>query len=203
MSESTKKDWAMFGAVGAGVAASACCTVPLALVSAGIGGSMISTFTAMEPYRPYFIAIAVIALSMAAIREFKRSRQPDCECEEGEKRLSDNTRRSVLGIGFLVTIAFIVSPWIIRSNLNLETATAPDFSGMKQVVLTIEDMTCQLCDVTVSKALTNLDGVEEAIVTFEPPEAIVRFYPRRATIKDMEVATAAVGYPAKLKIETL
>ncbi len=200
MSEINKKDWGMIGAIGAGVAASACCTIPLALVSAGIGGSMVGTFTAMEPYRPYFIAIAVVALGMVGIREVKRSRDVDCDCEDG---FSDTTRRSILGVGFLVTIAFIASPWIIRSGIDSEAAVAPDFTGTQQVVLTVEGMTCQLCDVTVSTALTNLDGVDQAIVTFEPPEAIVRYDPKKVSLSDMENATTEVGYPAKLKTETL
>ena len=187
----------MMGALGAGVAASACCTIPLALVTLGVGGSFVGTFTAMEPYRPYFIAIAVAALGYVAFREFQRSRKPDCECEGG---LSNRARRSLLAIGFLVTAGLIASPWIIRATAADDAIiAAAEFSGLHQVVLEVEGMTCQLCDVTVSRALTNLEGVEEALVTFEPPEAVVRFDPKRVSIKDMEIATANVGYPAKPK----
>ena len=187
----------MIGAIGAGVAASACCTIPLALVTLGVGGSLVGTFTAMEPYRPYFIAIAVLALGYVAFREIQRAQRPDCDCEEG---LSNKMRRSLLVVGFLVTAALVASPWIIRDTVALEpVAAASEFTGFHQVVLEVEGMTCQLCDITVSRALTNLDGVEEALVTFEPPEAIVRFDPRRVSIRDMEIATTDVGYPAKLK----
>lgn len=188
------------GAVGAGIAASACCTIPLALVTLGVGGSLVGTFTAMEPYRPFFIAVAIAALGYVAYREFQRSRQIDCACDEG---LGDTMRRSFLGVGFLVTITLVVSPWIIRDTINLDTAEAPDFTGLQQVVLEVEGMTCQLCDVTVSRSLTLLDGVEEAIVTFEPPQAIVRYDPSRVSIKDMETATSDIGYPAKLKLGSL
>ncbi len=187
----------MVGAIGAGVAASACCTIPLALVTLGVGGSLVGTFTAMEPYRPFFIGIAVLALGYVAFREIQRSRLPDCECEGG---LSNRARRSLLATGFVITVALIASPWIIRETVAVDSASAtPEFTGLHQVVLEVEGMTCQLCDVTVSRALTNLDGVDEALVTFEPPEAIVRFDPRRVSIRDMEIATAAVGYPARLK----
>lgn len=46
-----KTNWSMGAALGAGVAASACCTIPLALVSLGIGGAWIGSLTALEPYR--------------------------------------------------------------------------------------------------------------------------------------------------------
>lgn len=192
--EGNRKDWGMMGAIGAGVAASACCTIPLALVTVGVGGSLVGTFTAMEPYRPYFIGIAVLALGYVAFREIQRARRPDCDCDTG---LSSKTRRSLLGIGFMTTLLLIASPWIIRATSAYDSiVAAAEYSRLQQVVLKVEDMTCQLCDVTVSRALTNLDGVEEALVTFEPPEAVVRFDPARVSIRDMEIATSEIGYPA-------
>jgi len=187
----------MMGALGAGIAASACCTIPLALVTLGVGGSLVGSFTAMEPYRLYFIAVAVLALGYVAFREIRRSRKPDCECE-GD--MSNNTRRSLLALGFLITAALIASPWVIRSTAaNEAIIAAAELSGLHQVVLEVEGMTCELCDITVSRALTNLDGVEEALVTFEPPQAVVRFNPKVVSIEDMEIATTEVGYPARLK----
>ncbi len=197
MTELKKKDWGMIGALGAGVGASACCTIPLALVTLGVGGSLVGAFTAMEPFRPYFIGIAVLALGYVAFREIQRSRRADCECEKGG---SNRARRSFLAIGFLVTVGLIASPWIIRSTAaNDAIDAATEFSVLHQVVLDVEGMTCVACNITVSRALTNLDGVEEALVTFEPPQAIVRFDPKRVSIEDMEVATSNAGYPARVK----
>ncbi len=191
----------MMGALGAGVFASACCAIPLALVTLGVGGSLVGTFAAMEPYRPFFIAIAVAALGYVVFREIQRSRRPDCECE-GE--MSDTVRRSFLAVGFLITAGLIASPWIIRGTSGYDAVAATaELRGLSQVVLEVDGMTCAACDITVSRALTNLDGVEEALVTFEPPQAVVRFDPKRVSINDMEVATANVGYPAKLKVGAL
>lgn len=50
------------GALGA-VAASTCCIVPLVLTSVGVGGAWIGTLTAMAPYQPIFLAIAIGCLS--------------------------------------------------------------------------------------------------------------------------------------------
>jgi mercuric ion transport protein len=49
------------GAVSA-IAASTCCIVPLALVSAGVSGAWIGGLTALAPYQPLFIAIAVASI---------------------------------------------------------------------------------------------------------------------------------------------
>ncbi|MBT8398975.1 MAG: mercury transporter MerT, partial [Rhodothermia bacterium] len=51
--------WSVLGAVSAALAATACCTVPLLLVSAGVGGAWMSGLTAMVEYRPLFIALAI------------------------------------------------------------------------------------------------------------------------------------------------
>ncbi|MEX2399600.1 MAG: cation transporter [Rhodothermales bacterium] len=60
-------------------------------------------------------------------------------------------------------------------------------------------MTCASCNITVRKALTNLDGVREAEVTFEPPRAVVRFDASRVSVEELTRATTNVGYPSRLK----
>ena len=55
----------------AGIAASLCCIGPLVLVMLGIGGAWISKLSALEPYRPYFLAIALIFLFLAHRQIYK------------------------------------------------------------------------------------------------------------------------------------
>ncbi len=49
------------GIVGAIIAAS-CCVVPLVLVTLGVSGAWISSLTALEPYKPYFLTVTAILL---------------------------------------------------------------------------------------------------------------------------------------------
>ena len=69
--------WDIIGAIGAATVASACCVVPLLLVSLGIGGAWMSYLTALLPYRPLFIILAIGALGFAFYREYKTSAGPD------------------------------------------------------------------------------------------------------------------------------
>lgn len=55
----------LIGGALAAVAASACCLGPLVLVSLGIGGAWISNLTLLEPFRPAFIALALICMALA------------------------------------------------------------------------------------------------------------------------------------------
>ena len=49
----------------AAILASTCCLGPLVLLALGISGAWIANLTALEPYRPLFIGIALVALLMA------------------------------------------------------------------------------------------------------------------------------------------
>ncbi len=193
-----RTNWGMFGAVGAALAASACCTIPLLLVSLGAGGAWIGTFTAVEPYRPLFIGIAVLAIGYAGVSEYRRSTGPDCDCETS---MNDWLRRSLLVVGLLVTVGLIASPSIIKSA----TSSSDSFSAAyqseptQQVTLEVEGMTCETCDITVRKALTNVEGVKEAHVTFIPPQAVVSYYPSVVSVDNLIEATTNVGYPTRLK----
>lgn len=190
--------WGVAAALGAALAASACCTIPLLLVALGLGGAWIGTLTALEPFRPLFIALALGALFYAGYREWRMSRGPDCDCEVS---LSDNVRRGLLVVGTIAVMGLIASPWLIGGVVSAETTRegAVEAVVWQEAVLEVEGMTCASCNVTVQKALTNLDGVKSATVTFEPPQAVVRYDPSKLDPEDLTRATTNVGYPSELK----
>jgi len=61
----TGNNGSMIAAALAAIGASLCCIGPLVLLALGIGGAWISYLTALEPYRPIFIGIALIFLGLA------------------------------------------------------------------------------------------------------------------------------------------
>src|SRR3546814_1516989 len=56
---------AIVGASIAAVGASVCCVVPLALVLLGISGAWIGNLTALDPWRPWLSAAALLSLGLA------------------------------------------------------------------------------------------------------------------------------------------
>lgn len=64
----------------AALLASACCLGPLVLLMLGISGAWIGNLTALEPYRPVFIGVALVAVYFAHRRIFR----PAAECLPGE-----------------------------------------------------------------------------------------------------------------------
>lgn len=184
--------WSIFGAVGAAVAASACCTVPLLLVSLGVGGAWMSSLTALEPYRPLFIVLAVGLMGFAFVRSYKAEQGPDCECEPGMK---PRTKNLLLGIGALATLGLIASPWLLPGVMNADVALAtPTRNTVEEVTFGIEGMTCASCTTTVTMALNRTEGVKEAQVTYAPPQAVITYDPSNVTVEELEAAITNTGY---------
>ncbi|MEW6580527.1 MAG: mercuric ion transporter MerT [Chloroflexota bacterium] len=65
MSEPQNGRCALIGGVIAAVAASLCCVGPLVLVMLGVGGAWVGNLAVLEPFRPYFLGAAIIALFFA------------------------------------------------------------------------------------------------------------------------------------------
>jgi mercuric ion binding protein len=72
------------------------------------------------------------------------------------------------------------------------------FAAQQTVTLTVDNMTCVTCPYTVKKALSRVDGVEKAEVSFEMKTASVTFDDAKADVKDLTAATTNAGYPSRL-----
>lgn len=79
LSPPQKARGALFAGGLAAILASTCCLGPLILVSLGIGGAWISNLSALEPYRPFFIGAALVAMWFA----WKRTYRPVENCQPG------------------------------------------------------------------------------------------------------------------------
>lgn len=62
-SGSARPALAAAGGLLGGVAATACCIVPLALFSLGVGGVWIGRLAALSPWQPYFAGFAALSIA--------------------------------------------------------------------------------------------------------------------------------------------
>jgi copper chaperone len=69
------------------------------------------------------------------------------------------------------------------------------------VTLEVSGMTCDGCVNTVTNSLQSLDGVQEATVTLEPPQAIVKYSPGKVTVDQMNAGVKDKGYESKIKVK--
>ena len=87
-SEKSKSGILALGGLAA-ILASTCCLGPLVLVALGFSGAWIGNLTVLEPYRPLFIAVALVALYFA----WRRIYRPAEKCLPGEVCALPQTKR--------------------------------------------------------------------------------------------------------------
>ena len=95
----------------AAVGASVCCVGPLVLLALGIGGSWISSLTAMEPYRPIFIGLTLLFLGLA----FRKLYLAPQVCTPGTLCTDPRTRQRQRLTFWLVTsllLGLLAVPWL-------------------------------------------------------------------------------------------
>ena len=71
---------ALFAGGVAAILASTCCLGPLVLLALGVSGAWIGNLTLLEPYRPIFLGVALVAMFYA----WKRVYRSEAECKPGE-----------------------------------------------------------------------------------------------------------------------
>ena len=111
-SEDSRGGWLAAGGLLGGVLAASCCIVPLALVTLGVSGAWIGQLTVLEPYKPYFAAVAVLFVGLGFCHVYLR---PRAACVDGsfcERPQSSRVTKAVLWLATaLVVLAITVSWW--------------------------------------------------------------------------------------------
>lgn len=85
--------------------ASTCCLGPLVLLLLGFSGAWIGNLTALEPYRPYFVAAAVVALFVAYRQIFR----PAMDCKPGEMCAIPQVRTTYKAIFGLIAMLILIA----------------------------------------------------------------------------------------------
>jgi mercuric ion transport protein len=177
-------------------AASLCCITPLIAMVAGIGG-ISSTFSFMEPLRPYLMGLTVLALGYAWYKHIQVTRNEiECACDDDEviKKNFLNTR------GFLVsvTIMSVILMGVPYYSEYLVTDEQPQIvyvntNNIQEVEYDVEGMTCSACEIHVNKSAKMVDGVISAESDHTTGVAHIKFDNSKTSntdvIKSIEVET--------------
>lgn len=76
-------------------------------------------------------------------------------------------------------------------------AIAAETAATRTVTLSVENMSCAACPITVRKALEKVPGVAQAKVDFATKTATVTFDPAKIKVEDLTRATTEAGYPSR------
>ncbi|HNP16900.1 MAG TPA: mercuric transport protein MerTP [Fulvivirga sp.] len=202
--------------IGAGLlvafTASLCCITPVFATLAGIGG-IASSFSWMEPFRPYLIGLTVLVLGFAWYQKLKPRTQEeiDCACEDDE-RPSFWQSKKFLGIVTVFAVLMLAFPTysgiFFSDNSNTSNVIVVSENDILNAELSIKGMTCTGCEHSVNAALNNSEGVLEASSSYENGIALVKFDQSKVSVEQLATAVEeATGYKVTgkkiIKEETL
>jgi copper chaperone CopZ len=184
-------------------AASLCCITPVLAVLGGLGG-IASTFSFLEPLRPYLIGITAIVLGFAFYKAYKPEKEGDleCACEDDESPAKKNFINSkaflwiVTGVSILM-FAFPSYSHIFFPETNNNIVVVNE-SNITEAKLYIEGMTCTGCEESVDYTLQTEEGVISATSSYETGIAEVKFDKSKVNPEQLSKAVEdKVGYKVK------
>ena len=186
--------------VGAGIlaaiAASLCCITPVLALLAGTSG-LASTFSWMEPFRPYLIGLTIAVLGFAWYQKLKpvKAKAIDCDCEEDGKVPFIQTK-TFLGIVTAFAVVMLAFPKYAHVFYpdNSKAVTVINQSDIQTISFEIAGMTCTGCEEHVKHAINELDGIVETTASYTDGEATVKFDATKVTLEEVKKAIDATGY---------
>lgn len=178
----------------AAIAASSCCIPPVIALIAGVGGGA-SALSWMEPFRPYLIGLAVVAIGYAWFNYYRFKNIDDCDCEIDEKPKWFQTKGFLIGITLFATvsIAFPYYSSIFYPDNRKEVVIVRE-SDIQTVIFEVKGMTCPSCEEHVKHVVNELEGIVNIDASFERANAVVKFDNSKTTKEDIEKAINSTGY---------
>jgi copper chaperone CopZ len=175
------------------IAASLCCITPVIALIAGTSG-LASTFSWMEPARPYLIGFTILTLGFAWYQKLKPQKEVDCNCDTEDKKSFMQTK---LLLGLITVFAAIMLTFPYYSHVfydNNASVNAIEEGNAQKSEFTIEGMTCASCEEHVTHEILQLDGIGNVDVSYDNGNAIVEFDKSKTNQKEIKEAINSTGY---------
>ena len=176
------------------IAASLCCITPVLALIAGTSG-IASTFSWLEPFRPYLITLTILVLAIAWYQKLKPKKQEiDCDCEEERPKFINSKKLLFLVTLFAASmLAFPYYTQLFYPNTSKEVVFVSD-SNINKVEYAIKGMSCSGCEVHIESAVNKLDGIIEVKASHEKGNTIVTYDKTKVTSKEIKDVVKKTGY---------
>ena len=190
------------------IAASLCCMTPVLALIAGTSG-IASTFSWIEPFRPYLIGLTILVLGFAWYQKLKPQKEIDCECETDDlpagkagktKFIQSKTFLGIVTAFAIVMLAFPYYSGIFYPNTDKQIIVV-DESDIKTIEFKISGMTCASCEEHVNHEVNKLNGIISSKASYENGNAIIKFDKTKTNETDIEKAINSTGYKVTDKKE--
>lgn len=183
------------------ITASLCCITPVLALIAGTSG-IASTFSWIEPFRPFLIGFTVLVLGFAWYQKLKPKKEIDCECETEEKPkfMPSKTFLGLVTVFAIIMLAFPYYSGIFYPNTEKQIIVV-DKSNIKTTEFKISGMTCTSCEEHVNHEVNKLNGIVNSKASYENGNAIIEFDKTKTNEDEIEKAINATGYKVTDKKE--
>jgi len=185
--------------IGAGlltaIAASLCCITPLLALVAGTSG-LASTFSWLEPARPYFISLTILVLGFAWYQKLKPKKEIDCNCETVEKTKFIQSK-TFLGIVTSLAIVMLTLPYyshIFYPKAEKKQVAVINKANTQSVEFSISGMTCKGCEEHITHEVKKLSGTIKSAVSYKNGNAKVEFDNTKTNISEIKEAIKKTRY---------
>lgn len=174
--------------------ASLCCVTPVFAFLAGIGG-IASTFSWVEPFRPYLVGLTVLLLGSAWYQKLRPQWDPKCACEENP---SFWRSKRFLGIVTVLAVLLLAFPYYSDAFFpkQQKQVVYVQEGQVGTITLDIEGMTCTGCEATVKNAANSVVGVLETEASYETGKATIKFDQSKTNREAIVTAINKTGYTA-------
>lgn len=195
----TKSKGVVFTGVIAAIAASSCCIPAVIAAIAGAGGAS-SSLSWMEPYRPYLIGLAVLAIGYAWYSHLKPKEDDDCGCAI-EKPKWYQTRTFLISMTIFATLSIsfpYYSGIFFPDNAKVVVA---DEANIEKLEVKIEGMTCDACQNHVNHAVNDLEGIVSIETSYDKGNSVIEYDKTKTNQDEIKKAVESTGYTATELIE--
>jgi mercuric ion transport protein len=180
----------------AATVASLCCITPILALIAGTTG-FASTFSWIEPFRPYLIAFTILVLLLAWYQKFKSQKQEidcDCDCEEERAKLI-NSKKFLLFVTLFagLMLAFPYYSQIFYPNTSKVVVYVKE-SNISEVEYNIKGMTCSGCEVHIESEVNKLKGIILVKANHEKGNTFVKYDKTKVANNEIKDAVKKTGY---------
>jgi len=159
------------------IGASLCCITPVLALISGASG-IASSFSWMEPFRPYLIVITLGVLGFAWYQKLKPKTAEEiaCACEDDEKPsfFQSKTFLSIITVFAILMLAFPYygQAFYPKENKNVVVMSA---DNIKQANFKLRGMDCASCEEHIKYSVNKLPGILETKADYKTGIATVKY----------------------------
>lgn len=191
-----KSNKAALGGVVVAIAASLCCIAPVLALIAGTSG-IATTFSWIEPFRPYLIALTVLILGLAWYLKLRseKTAESDCGCAEDEKQSFLQSKKFLLIVTLFagVMLAFPQFSGLFYSQPKKEIVYVSE-SNIVKTIFVVEGMTCAGCEAPVESEVNKLEGILSVKASYENSNTVVEYDKTKVDKAAIISAVSRTGY---------